>query len=61
MSKVIDFLKDVRVELAKVSWPTRQELVRYTMIVIGASIAMAVFLGALDMVFQWLLQHFVTK
>ncbi len=61
MSKVIDFLKDVRVELAKVSWPTRQELIRYTMIVIGASIAMAIFLGALDMVFQWLLQHFVIK
>ena len=61
MSKLIAFLKDVRVELAKVSWPTRQETVRYTLIVIVSGIAMAIFLGAWDSLFQWLLQTFVLK
>lgn len=61
MSKVIAFLKDVRVELAKVTWPTRRELVQYTLIVIGMSIAVAVFLGALDLLFQLILQRFILK
>lgn len=59
MTKMLAFLKDVRVELAKVSWPTRQETVRYTLIVIVASIAVAAFLGVLDLLFQWILQTFV--
>ena len=54
-------MKDVRVELAKVSWPTRQETVRYTLIVIVSSIAVAIFLGAWDSLFQYLLQRFVLK
>ncbi|MEK7582984.1 MAG: preprotein translocase subunit SecE [Patescibacteria group bacterium] len=61
MSKFIAFLKDVRVELAKVTWPTRQETVRYTLIVIGSSIAVAIFLGACDLLFQYLLKTFVLK
>lgn len=59
MSKAIDFLKDVRVELAKVSWPTRSETVRSTLIVIGVSIAFAILLGALDAIFQFGLKRLI--
>ena len=61
MNKLVLFLKDVRVELAKVTWPTRQELVRYTIIVIVASLAIAAFLGAFDFLFQFILQKVIVK
>jgi len=61
LSKVIDFLKDVRIELAKVSWPTRQETVKYTLIVIGVSIAFALLLGLLDAFFQSGLQNLILQ
>jgi len=60
MTRLIDFLKDVRVELAKVSWPTRQETARYTLIVIAVSIAFAIILGILDAIFQFGLQSLIS-
>ena len=48
MDKVINFLKDVRVELSKVNWPTRNQTIQYTLIVIGVSLFLALFLGAID-------------
>jgi preprotein translocase subunit SecE len=44
----IKFLGEVRIELAKVVWPTRAETVRYTITVIVFSIVVAVVLGAFD-------------
>lgn len=61
MQSLVMFLKDVRVELAKVSWPTRRETVRYTLIVIGMSFGFAVFLGLLDSVFTYVLNAFLLK
>ncbi|PIQ98365.1 MAG: preprotein translocase subunit SecE, partial [Candidatus Nealsonbacteria bacterium CG11_big_fil_rev_8_21_14_0_20_39_9] len=50
-TKIITFLKEVRLEMKKVNWPTRQETLKYTLIVIGVSVAVAVFLGTLDFIF----------
>lgn len=55
-SKIIQFLKEVRIELKKVNWPSRQLAVRYTLIVVGVSLVIAVFLGGLDAVFLRLLR-----
>ena len=52
--KVKRFLVEVRIELGKVVWPTRQETIRYTAAVVVVSLAMAVFLGGLDSIFQYL-------
>jgi preprotein translocase subunit SecE len=57
--KAIEFLKEVRVELKRVTWPTRQQTIKYTLIVIGLSLGVAVFLGGLDFLFTWLLDKFV--
>jgi len=57
--RIITFLKEVRLELKKVNWPTREEALRYTLIVIGVSLAVAAFLGALDFIFTRLLNMFV--
>ena len=55
------FLKEARQELKKVSWPSRQETIKYTLIVIGVSLAVAIFLGGLDFLFTWALQRFILK
>lgn len=61
MERVLSFLKDVKTELSKVSWPTRDQLVQYTAVVLGMSLAIALFLGAWDWVLQWGLNTFVIK
>jgi preprotein translocase subunit SecE len=42
------FFSDIVGELRKVVWPTRQETIRLTLIVIGLCVVMGVILGAVD-------------
>ena len=51
MKKLIEFLKEARLELKKVSWPTRKEIISATTLVIVLSIAAGLFLGLLDVIF----------
>ncbi len=53
--KIITYLKEVKIELKKVNWPTRKQATKYTLIVIGVSIATAIFLGGVDFLFTWIL------
>lgn len=48
MRRILQFLKDVRVELGKVVWPTRREALKITGIVILLCAIVAVFLGLID-------------
>jgi len=57
--KIITFLKEVKLEVKKINWPTRQQTIRYTLIVIGVSFAVAFFLGGLDYIFSTLLDIFI--
>ncbi|MEY4731245.1 MAG: SecE/Sec61-gamma subunit of protein translocation complex [Candidatus Parcubacteria bacterium] len=43
------------------NWPTRDEALRLTGVVIFLSVALAVFLGAFDYLFSYLLKAFVLK
>ena len=52
MRKLIQFLKEVRLELKKVSWPSRKELVGSTTLVIVASIISGLCLGVFDILFS---------
>ncbi len=47
-NKLTNYLKGSREELKKVIWPTRKETVKNTLIVIGISVAVAIFLGVAD-------------
>jgi preprotein translocase subunit SecE len=51
MKKLIQFLKEARLELKKVSWPTRKEVIGSTTIVIVVSVLAGLFLGFLDVIF----------
>ena len=56
---LITFLKEVKLEIKKVNWPTRQETIKYTLIVIGISAGVAAFLGILDFIFTALLNKLI--
>ena len=58
-SKLTTFLKEVRLEMKKVNWPTRKQTTRYVLIVIGISLAVAMFLGTIDFICTSLLNKFV--
>ena len=59
MNRLTQYLKEVRVEMGKVNWPSRQQTIRYTYVIIGVSLAIAIFLGGLDYVFSWILNKFI--
>ncbi|MBS3754416.1 MAG: preprotein translocase subunit SecE [Desulfobacterales bacterium] len=46
----IQFLREVKVELSKVTWPSRKETVGTTAVVLVFVIIIAIFLGAVDFV-----------
>lgn len=52
------FAQDTRMEVRKVVWPTRQETVQTTMIVLAMVLLVAVFLWLLDMMLLWAVRVF---
>jgi preprotein translocase subunit SecE len=50
LEKIKVFFQEVSVELRKVSWPTRQQTVSATLVVITVSFIVAFFLGIVDIV-----------
>lgn len=42
------FLKEVQEELKKVVWPTRDEVIRLTAVVLLVSLIVGIYLGAID-------------
>lgn len=48
MDKIKLFLQESRQEFKRVNWPTWQETVKLTVVVIGLSAGLAVFLGLVD-------------
>jgi preprotein translocase subunit SecE len=50
------FIYDTRAELKKVVWPTREQTLNLTALVIAVSLAVAAFIGIVDVVLQKLVQ-----
>ncbi len=60
-NQITTFLREAKEELLKVNWPSRQQTINYTLIVIGISIVIAIFLGGLDYIFSYILKTFIIK
>jgi preprotein translocase subunit SecE len=58
-NKLTNYLRESYQELKKVVWPTKQETTNLTLVVIGISLGVAAFLGALDFFFTWLLTKYI--
>jgi len=50
MDQMREFVKDVRLESAKVSWPTRGELKDSTVVVLVTVLLVAAFIGVMDQI-----------
>lgn len=59
LSGPLEFIRDVKVELASVKWPTRQETMRLTALVIFVSLFVALYIGGLDLVFTSFIQKII--
>lgn len=57
----IKFLNEVKIELQKVVWPTAQDTIKYTVIVILFSLAVAMILGAADFGLLKIFEKIVSK
>lgn len=58
--RIIPFLKDVRAELRKVTWPSRTEVYTTTIVVIIATIFFGFYLYFMDLIFSWVISHIKT-
>ncbi len=55
------YLKETRGELRKVTWPTREESQRLTVIVVGVTILFALFLWVFDLLFSNVIQLLIEQ
>ena len=53
--RIRQFLMDVRSEMRRVTWPTREDVIRWSGVVVGALIFFGVFVFVLDNIFPQLL------
>ena len=57
--RIASSFKDMVAELKKVSWPTRKELINYTLIVLAFMAVMAIVIGLLDTAAAWLVSFII--
>ncbi len=53
--RLINFLKETRAELKKVTWPSRNEITNTTVVVILATFFFGFYLFFMDIIFSWLI------
>jgi len=58
--RVVRYFKEVRAEVGKVVWPTREVATRLTLVVLGVTAAMSIALGFLDWLFTKVFALIVT-
>ncbi len=57
---VIRYLRETRAELKKVTWPTRQEATKLTIIVLIVVAFMSALLGTLDYIFSRVMGYIIS-
>jgi len=59
LEKTSNFLKEVQTELKKTTWPTKQEALRLTYVVIAVICVLGLYMWGLDMILNVLINRFV--
>lgn len=55
-TSLTNYLREAVIELKKVIWPSRQQTLTYTIIVIVMSVGLAAFFTVLDNLFNWVIE-----
>lgn len=58
-NKLVDYIKNSIIELKKVDWPTKEQIIKHTLLVVAISLGMAAFLGIIDFVLTRILQFVI--
>ena len=58
-NRLVKYLREVRAEIRKVTWPSREEVTRLTTIVIVVLVAASAFMAVVDYAFSWLMRIIV--
>jgi len=59
--KINIFFKEVLVEMKKVSWLAKKDIVKYTLIVLAVTVGAAAFLGGLDYIFTGIIKKVILR
>lgn len=54
------YLKETKVELTHVNWPSRKQSIAFSLVVIIVSLVVAFFLGFFDFLFSKILNYFIS-
>jgi preprotein translocase subunit SecE len=60
-NKVVGFFNDIKLEMSKVSWPTRDELIGSTIVVIVSLAILALFIGICDLFLSKIVNIIMTR
>jgi preprotein translocase subunit SecE len=55
------YLREVRLELTKVEWPKKEQVIKLTLIVIIISAIVGLYVGGLDFAFTKMLEAFISN
>jgi len=58
--KIVKFVSQVRTEMGKVAWPTKQELISSTVVVLVSTAILTVFIGLCDMVLSRVINFLIS-
>lgn len=61
MKKIFSYFSEVKLELSKVTWPTKQEVIRLLGLVLVISIVVAAFVGIVDFSLTKTLEFLLSK
>lgn len=59
IEKVKSFFLEVKIEMKKVSWPNREQLTTYTIVVLIVILVMSFYVGIVDRVWGFFLEKFL--
>jgi len=57
--KIKQFLREVKTELSKVTWPTRKEILAATGVVVVFTLIVSLYLGLVDVIISRLVRVFI--
>ena len=60
IGKARDFLSEVKVEVKKVTWPSRKEAMGGTMVVLVVVLIMSIFLGIIDTLLSKIIERLIS-
>lgn len=60
LKKIINFLREVKIELKRINWPSKKETLKYALIIFVFSMFVAIYLWFLDYIFVFLLEKIIS-